>query len=201
MLKSKRFLIISAVVIASSTAPLLFAEQHQHQHHQNAHRSLLGDLPANKLEEIRALENPLPDSPDTVAKGAEIYAGKGGCASCHGPTGGGDGPMAAGLNPPPRNFQEHPTWLHHSQGEIFWVIKHGIPNSTMPSFDGILTDKEIWALLRFLPTLTPAAERGMEAGEHHHHEHGHAESADPHASSKHGHEGQEEHGNMQEHAH
>ncbi|GEM21545.1 hypothetical protein NONS58_29890 [Nitrosococcus oceani] len=109
--------------------------------------------------------------------------------------------MAAGLNPPPRNFQEHPTWLHHSQGEIFWVIKHGIPNSTMPSFDGILTDKEIWALLRFLPTLTPAAERGMEAGEHHHHEHGHAESADPHASSKHGHEGQEEHGNMQEHAH
>lgn len=184
MLKSKPFLLI-ATVIASTAALPLFAEQHQH-----GHGNLIDNLPADKIEEIRGLENPLAESSEVIAKGEKIYQGKGGCANCHGQTGAGDGPMAAGLNPPPRNFQKHPTWRHHSEGEIFWVIKHGIPGSTMPAFDGVLTDKEIWALLRFLPTLTATSEKGMEAEDHHQHGHGHSE---PDSSEQgHGHKKQKE---------
>jgi mono/diheme cytochrome c family protein len=36
--------------------------------------------------------------------GKAVYSGKGACASCHGPTGKGDGPAAAALNPKPRDF-------------------------------------------------------------------------------------------------
>jgi len=31
------------------------------------------------------------------------------CATCHGPNGGGDGPAAASLNPPPQNYAD-PAW-------------------------------------------------------------------------------------------
>lgn len=41
---------------------------------------------------------------DALAKGKEIYNGKGACASCHGAEGKGDGPAAAALNPKPKNF-------------------------------------------------------------------------------------------------
>ncbi|ADE14241.1 hypothetical protein Nhal_1069 [Nitrosococcus halophilus Nc 4] len=197
MLKPKHLLLISTV-IASSTALPLFAEQ-QHQH--DAHRNLLGNLPADKVEEIRALENPLPKSPDAIAKGKKIYEGKGGCANCHGQTGAGDGPLAADLDPPPRNFQAHPTWLHHSEGEVFWVIKHGIPGSTMPSFNGILTDKEIWALLRFLPTLTATSEKGMKAEDQHQHEHDHGHSEPNTSEQDHEHNTHKEHGHQPEHGH
>ena len=39
-----------------------------------------------------------------AAAGKALYDGKGACASCHGATGGGDGPAAAALNPKPASF-------------------------------------------------------------------------------------------------
>ncbi|WP_456375274.1 c-type cytochrome [Thiolapillus sp.] len=39
-----------------------------------------------------------------AAAGKVLYDGKGACASCHGPTGAGDGAAAAALNPKPANF-------------------------------------------------------------------------------------------------
>jgi len=39
-----------------------------------------------------------------AAAGKAIYNGKGACVSCHGPSGKGDGPAAAALNPKPRDF-------------------------------------------------------------------------------------------------
>lgn len=43
---------------------------------------------------------------DDLEKGKTIYNGIGACASCHGPTGNGDGVAAAALNPKPRKFSE-----------------------------------------------------------------------------------------------
>ena len=37
-----------------------------------------------------------------TSRGQALYASN--CVPCHGPTGQGDGPLAAGLRPPPRNF-------------------------------------------------------------------------------------------------
>ena len=106
-------------------------------------------VPADKLAEARALTSPLPSSPETVAQGKALYNGKGTCFNCHGKDGDGHGPVAAQLDPSPRNFQHHGFWRHRTEGEIFWVIKHGSPGTSMIGFDGQLTDEEIWTIIQY----------------------------------------------------
>jgi len=106
-------------------------------------------VPPDKIEEARSLVSPLPDAPDIVEKGKAIYEGKGTCFNCHGKTGRGDGPGGLSLNPSPRNFLHHGMWRHRTEGEIFWVIKHGSPGTGMIPFGGLLTDEEIWMVLQY----------------------------------------------------
>ena len=123
--------------------PMGFAQGHGHQEMMRAR------VPADKLEEARALKSPLPESPEIVAQGKVLYEGKGGCFNCHGVNGRGDGPGAATLNPPPRVFRSHGFWMHRSEGEIFWVIKHGSQGTAMIPFGGMLSDEEIWTVMQY----------------------------------------------------
>lgn len=111
-------------------------------------------VPEGQLEEARGLANPLTSSPEVVAQGKALYEGKGTCTSCHGVSGDGRGPGAATLNPPPRNFQHHGFWNHRSDGEIFWVIKHGSPGTAMIPFGGMLSDHEIWTIIQYEQTFS-----------------------------------------------
>jgi mono/diheme cytochrome c family protein len=124
-------------------------------------------VPADQLTGARALRNPLPDTPDVVGKGQALYRGKGTCVNCHGPEGAGDGPVAASVNPSPRNFQHHGFWRHRTEGEIFWVIKHGSPGTSMIGFSGQLTDEEIWSIIRYEQSLSRGhgPRRGMHGGD------------------------------------
>jgi uncharacterized membrane protein YkoI/mono/diheme cytochrome c family protein len=131
---------ISLLFIGASVVP---AQQQRHQ------QMMMPRVPADKLEEAKALHNPLPPSPDVVEKGKVIYEGKGTCVNCHGASGHGDGPAGAVLNPPPRVFRSHGFWRHRSEGEIFWVIKHGVPGTGMIPFGGLLTDEEIWTVMHY----------------------------------------------------
>lgn len=106
-------------------------------------------VPADQIEQARALTNPLPVSPEIVEQGKALYEGKGSCVTCHGTTGRGDGPGAAGLDPSPRNFHHHGFWRHRSEGEIFWVIKHGSPGTGMIGFGSMLSDQEMWAIIEY----------------------------------------------------
>ena len=118
-------------------------------------------VPADKLAEARALTSPLPDSPETVEKGKWLYNGKGTCFNCHGASGAGDGPVAASLDPTPRNFHHHGFWRHRTQGEIFWVIKHGSPGTSMIGFGEVLSDEEIWAIIQYERTFASSHGPGM----------------------------------------
>src|SRR5574341_214209 len=93
-------------------------------------------VPADKLADARALTSPLPDSAEIVEKGKTLYHGKGTCFNCHGKDGSGNGPVAAQLDPLPRNFQHHGFWRHRTEGEIFWVIKNGSPGTSMMGLGG-----------------------------------------------------------------
>ena len=66
---------------------------------------------------------------------------QGTCFNCHGKDGMGNGPAAVGLDPSPRNFHHHGLWRHRTEGEIFWVIKHGSPGTAMIGFGTQLTDE------------------------------------------------------------
>lgn len=117
-------------------------------------------VPADKLAEARALTNPFADSPEIRAKGRALYEGKGTCMTCHGESGGGDGPLAASLNPAPRNFHHHGFWRHRTDGELFWVIKYGVPGTAMIGFGEQLTDDDIWTIIQY--------ERSFSDGHGHH---------------------------------
>jgi mono/diheme cytochrome c family protein len=106
-------------------------------------------VPADKLAEARALTSPLPASAEIQAKGKALYEGKATCMSCHGQSGAGNGPLAASMNPAPRNFHHHGFWRHRTEGELFWVVKYGISATAMIGFGDQLTDEEIWAIIQY----------------------------------------------------
>jgi mono/diheme cytochrome c family protein len=118
-------------------------------------------VPVDKLAEARALTSPLSSSPEIVEQGKALYNGKGACFNCHGKDGGGNGPLAAQLNPSPRNFQHHGFWRHRTEGEIFWVIKNGSVGTSMVGFGGQLTDVEIWSIIQYMHSLAGEHGPGM----------------------------------------
>lgn len=106
-------------------------------------------VPADQLAQARALKSPLPNSPEIVEKGKALYNDKGTCFNCHGASGRGDGVAAMGLDPSPRNFHQHGFWRHRTEGEIFWVIKHGVAGTAMIPFGSLLSDEEIWTVMQY----------------------------------------------------
>lgn len=118
-------------------------------------------VPADKLVEARALTSPLSNSPEVIEQGKALYHGKGTCFTCHGADGDGKGPGGAKLNPAPRNFKHHGFWRHRTEGELFWVIKHGSPGTGMIGFGQVLSDEEIWALIQYERTFAGRHGSGM----------------------------------------
>jgi mono/diheme cytochrome c family protein len=38
----------------------------------------------------------------------------------------------------------------YTEAQLFWVIKHGIRNTGMPAWGGMLSDDEVWQLVSLL---------------------------------------------------
>jgi high-affinity iron transporter len=97
---------------------------------------------------------PVPVSPKQapdLKRGAALYQEN--CASCHGTTGHGDGPLAASLNPPPIALSDHERAKERSVFSLQQIISHGVPGTSMPSFSR-LSEDERWALAFFASTLS-----------------------------------------------
>jgi len=156
LLTTPHVLALMAVLICGVAVPLSAAERHMMQPR----------VPADKLAEARALTSPLIQSPEIIEKGKALYHGKGTCFNCHGKGGGGDGPASVGLDPSPRNFQHHGFWRHRTEGEIFWVIKHGSPGTSMIGFGDQLSNEEIWSIIQYEQSFAAGhgARHGMGAG-------------------------------------
>lgn len=71
---------------------------------------------------------------DMVQKGQDLYQSN--CASCHGDEGKGDGPAGAGLNPPPRNFNEEGGWKNgRDLAGMYTTLQEGIEGSAMAAYE------------------------------------------------------------------
>jgi putative copper resistance protein D len=97
--------------------------------------------------------SPVRYATDSISRGASLYARH--CATCHGPDGYGDGPAAASLAVKPANLTEH--FFHHSEGDLFWVLQHGISGTPMPRFSDLREDSP-WDLINFLHAQAEAGE-------------------------------------------
>jgi mono/diheme cytochrome c family protein len=107
-------------------------------------------VPADQLAAAKAMKNPLPATPENIAKGKEIFTGKGTCFTCHGNEGKGDGLAAAALDPSPRNFTNPEFHKVRTPGEMFWIIKNGSAGTGMISYaPGIITEDEAWLAILF----------------------------------------------------
>jgi thiosulfate dehydrogenase len=113
-----------------------------------------GPLPLERLLANAAIESaigkeeelasPLPPDEQNLMAGAEVYRTD--CAVCHGALGEVKrGAIPAGMYPPP------PLLLPPSKGvtddavgETHWKVKNGIRLTGMPSFEGALTDDQLW---------------------------------------------------------
>ena len=95
------------------------------------------------------VRNPFPPTAASVAAGQQLYARR--CAPCHGPTGRGNGPLAAELHPPPADLVVHVPL--HADHDLFQIIHDGIAGTAMAPFSGQITEQEIWHTINYLKTL------------------------------------------------
>ena len=70
------------------------------------------------------------------------------CASCHGPTGKGDGPASIGFQP--RDFTKDEFKNGDDLASIIETLNTGIANSQMVSFKGVLSEKQIEAVAKYV---------------------------------------------------
>lgn len=70
------------------------------------------------------------------------------CAGCHGQQGKGDGPLAKGMDPAPRNFHDEPRMRQRSLYGLYNTITLGVRGTPMQAFNN-LSEADRWALAFF----------------------------------------------------
>ena len=93
----------------------------------------------------------VPYQAASIASGMALYAAH--CATCHGPSGIGDGPGGAGLPRRPADLTA-PHTGQHTAGDLFWWVTHGIPIGGMPGFGSALATEDRWDVINFLRALS-----------------------------------------------
>jgi mono/diheme cytochrome c family protein len=108
--------------------------------------------------------NPLGRSPAALASGLALFRTH--CVACHGGPGVDPTEAGASLNPPAPGLTLARVQAR-SDGELQWIVSHGVRMTGMPAFGASRSEEEIWQLVaavRRLPRLSPE-ERHMLAKE------------------------------------
>jgi mono/diheme cytochrome c family protein len=116
-------------------------------------------VPAGEKAKARKMKPPFEATPEILAEGKEIFLGVGGCVSCHGPEGKGDGQAANNLPIQPRNFTNPKFKKLRKPGELMWVLKNGsmgqtgkVPGTGMLPVvqpKGFITEEQGWKALLY----------------------------------------------------
>jgi mono/diheme cytochrome c family protein len=111
-----------------------------------------------KTQDATQLTNPVASTPESIAAGKKAYDAY--CAACHGNVA--QGAVKAGVvisiiaeqggkQAPDLTDAE---WDHgSSDGEIYAVIKRGVPPTMMAGWDGRIPDNDIWNIVNYIRTL------------------------------------------------
>jgi len=112
------------------------------------------------------------DSIDRIRRSSGNYDAM--CVTCHLKPGVKKSELSVGLYPAPPNLSNERQ--RSDPAKDFWIIKHGVKGSGMPSWGKVgLTDDELWDLVAFvqsLPQMNPQAySNALKRGMGHHHSH------------------------------
>jgi putative copper resistance protein D len=100
-------------------------------------------------------EPPVAFGVASVLRGEPLYARY--CASCHGPYGSGDGPVADSLPKRPSNLVA--SFAARREGELLWTVARGVPETPMSGFGSLLSEDQMWDLLNYV-----RAQANVDAG-------------------------------------
>lgn len=108
-------------------------------------------VPPDQIEEARSWTNPFPPTTENIEKGKKIFHGKAFCVTCHGRDGKGLENIPGLRGKLPRNFTDKAWQAARRDGELFWILKNGSPDTDMASFIPlVLTEEEAWHVLLYV---------------------------------------------------
>ena len=105
-------------------------------------------------EDADKTKNPVASSPESIAKGKELYLTreKGNCIFCHGEAGSGNEANLARLRRKPADLTNKERMTAMSDGELFWKISKGI-TGIMPAGERRMNEEERWHVVNYIRTL------------------------------------------------
>ena len=103
------------------------------------------ELVRARLEAGKTLMNPVPKSPESLARGQEMYEIH--CLVCHGAQGRGDGPVGQKFVPQPMELNLDYVQLQ-PDGQLFYTISHG--SIAMPFYRQAMPAEDRWHLVNFI---------------------------------------------------
>jgi cbb3-type cytochrome oxidase cytochrome c subunit len=98
--------------------------------------------------------NPLPVTEQNLLRGKEIFLQR--CIGCHGVKGGGSGPAAPFLSPPPADFTSKDDACcggDTGPGDFYYRILRGWTGTAMENFGERLSVDDIWRVVLFVKTI------------------------------------------------
>ena len=101
------------------------------------------------LNAAAKLENPTAPSSEAIARGRAIFRER--CVACHGDRGRGDGAAGVTLDPRPADLLLHVP--QHTDGELYYMVSVGFPESEMPAWRSVLSEEQRWELVHYLRVL------------------------------------------------
>jgi mono/diheme cytochrome c family protein len=105
-------------------------------------------------EDADKTKNPTTSTPESIAKGKELYLErmKGNCVFCHGETGAGNEANLSRLRRKPADISNKERMAAMTDGELFWKISKGI-TGIMPAGEKRLSEEERWHVVNYIRTL------------------------------------------------
>ena len=103
------------------------------------------ELVRARLEAGKTLVNPVPKSPESLARGREMYQLH--CLVCHGEQGRGNGPVGQKFVPQPMELNLDYVQLQ-PDGQLFYTISHG--SIAMPFYRQAMSAEDRWHLVNFI---------------------------------------------------
>ena len=105
---------------------------------------------AQENGEAAKVKNPVAASPESIAAGKQTYTRY--CAVCHGINA--QGGSGSDISPPAPDLTDM-EWKHgSSDGEIFFVVKNGVPpDLNMEPWGDRIKDADIWNVVNYLRSI------------------------------------------------
>lgn len=106
-------------------------------------------------------KNPLPVADQVLVEGGTKYSEH--CSLCHGGTDHRPGPLQQGAYPTAPELLRKPP--NAPDADLFYAIKHGVRFTAMPAWERVLSDDQIWAIVRFIKSsghLSPQVQQELQ---------------------------------------